>query len=255
MQILFDKGSTQVQVHIETGHRLVTLFQAIKDQGWDSAIGPDRITRESLEGVNCLVILTRHRATAPGYVNPFPGDWDFAFMESELKAILDFNMAGGGLLLISNHGPFAKGGHDFTTHDRVLAAQFGVTINPAAYQMRKGPLTMTLKNFDPNPNVRANLLSGVDSIKPHNSCAISAAGCVPLSAIPDDAVNVSPTFPDGPAGQAFALVVAPNCGQIIVAGNSGIAGDADSDYPAKGMIEAGSNLRFLIDALNWVSSS
>src|ERR1700724_3357716 len=96
MQILFDKGSTQVQVHIETGHRLVTLFQAIKDQGWGSAIGPHRITRESLEGVNCLVILTRHRATAPGYVNPFPGDWDFAFMESELKAILDFNMAGGG---------------------------------------------------------------------------------------------------------------------------------------------------------------
>jgi hypothetical protein len=43
MKFLFDKGSSQVQVHLETGARLNTLFRAMEDQGWEHAIGPNRI--------------------------------------------------------------------------------------------------------------------------------------------------------------------------------------------------------------------
>jgi hypothetical protein len=39
----------------------------------------------------------------------------------------------------------------------------------------------------------------------------------------------------------------------IVAGNSGIAGDPDSRYPAIGMIKQGSNLDFLLNCIDWVS--
>jgi hypothetical protein len=257
MNILFDKGSSQVQVQLATGTRLNTLFGTIQREGWEFDIGPDRITSDSLAGVNCLVILTRHRATKRGTTNPFPSDWDFAFTPDELAAIQEFNVNGGGLLLISNHGPFGPGDVDWSVNDRVLAAQFGVAINPAAYQMPgrpRPPLTMSGPNLSPNPNPQKNILEGVTSIVPHNSCAVSAPLASPLATIPPEAENTSPTYPNGPAGQSYALVVAPNRGQIIVAGNSGIAGDPDSDYPAKGMIDAGSNLQFLLNALNWVGT-
>jgi hypothetical protein len=248
MKILFDKGSSQVQVQLETNARLNTLFDAIEQEGWEYEIGPDRITPDSLAGVNCLVILTRHRATQPGTENPFPGDWDYAFTPDELEAIVDFNRGGGGLLLISNHGPW-PGGTDWTVNDKVLAAQFGVLINPAAYILPGGPLTMSGPDLSPSV-----ILEGVTSIVPHNSCAVSGDAASPLVKIPSNAENLSTTFPNGPAGQSYAVVAAPHCGQIIVAGNSGIAGDPDSGYPAAGMIDAGSNKRFLINSLKWVGT-
>jgi hypothetical protein len=250
MNILFDKGSSQVQVQLETNNRLNTLFRAIEEQGWSHSIGPDRIDGAALDGIHCLVILTRHKATQPGTTNPFPSDWDFAYTQDELSAIHQFVTGGGGLLLISNHGPFSTGDVDWTVNDKVLAAQFGVSVNPAAYQSPNPPLTMTAPDFGSSPAARA-ILEGVESIVVHNSCAVSMADPqTSIAIIPPNAFNTSPTYPNGPEGENYALLGnAPGCGRLIVCGNSGLAGDPTSNFPARGLINEGSNLQFLLNAI------
>jgi hypothetical protein len=256
MKILFDKGSSQVQVQLEAGNRLNTLFGAIEAQGWSQAIGPDRIDSKALEGIQCLVILTRHRATQRGKTNPFPADWDFAYTEEELEVIENFVVVdGGGLLLISNHGPFGLGDADWTVNDRVLAARFGVSINPAAYQSPNPPLTMSGTDLGTGPAVQP-ILDGVTSIVVHNSCAVSMADPQQsIAIIPPNAFNTSPTFPEGPAGQNYAVLGKPNGrGRLIVAGNSGLAGDPESSYPAPGLIDVGSNKQFLLNAMRFLGT-
>lgn len=258
MKFLFDKGSSQVQVQLETGVRLTTLFGAIEAQGWSYEIGPDRIDHASLADVDGLVVLTRHRATAPGTTNPFPPDWDFAFTTRELDAIRAFNTAGGGVLLISNHGPFSAANlrNDWTVYDRVLAAEFGVVIQPAAYQLRPPPLTMNGGDLSANPVLQASILAGVTSIVPNNSCAVSSSdpGGLVIASIPPNAVNTSPTFPDGPAGQSYAVLAGAGVGPVIVGGNSGIAANAGTGYPGPGRIGTGSNLRFLLNCLAYIGA-
>jgi hypothetical protein len=247
MHIVFDKGSSQVQVDLETGgKRLKTLFDAITAEGWTFAIGPDRIDGAALQGADCLAILTRRGATQRGTTNPFPADWDFSFTSSELQAVGDFVNGGGGLLLISNHGPFSAGSFDWTVNDRVLAAQFGVTINPAAYQSPEGR-TLTMSGIDLNP-AQSDILRGVTSIVPHNSCAVSTGDPADFIAhIPANAKNSSPIFKNGPAGESYAVTA--GSGRIIVGGNSGIAGSEGTNYPASGLIDAGGNKQFLLNAL------
>ena len=253
MNILFDKGSSQVQVQLETGNRLTTLFDAITGQLHSTwSIGPDRLSGEALAGADVLVILTRHQATAPGTTNPFPANWDFAYTQEELQAIQQFVAAGNGLLLISNHGPFSQGSVDWTVNDKVLAGLFGVAINPAAYVSPAGP-PMTMSGADLNTaTFGSTILSGVTSIAPNDSGAVSSTAGAVIAAIPANAVNKSPTFPNPPAGQSYA-VLAPTStsgqGLVIVGGNSGIAGNAGTNYPAPGRIGTGSDLQFLTNCL------
>ena len=260
MKFLFDKGGSQVQVHLETGKRLTTLFDAIEAQGWRHEIGPDRIDGAALADVDGLVILTRHRATQPGTTNPFPADWDYAYTADELAAIRAFVDAGGGLLLISNHGPFSRQdlNNDWTVYDRVLAAQYGVAIEPAAYQSPTPPLTMDGDDLSPDEALRASILADVTSIVPHNSCAVSSpdSGSLWIAHIPADARNTSPTWPNGPAGQSYAVLASSGSGSgpVIVAGNSGIAGTAGTPFPAPGMIDAGSNKQFLLNCLEYIGA-
>jgi hypothetical protein len=258
MKFLFDKGSSQVQVQLETGTRLTTLFDAIEAQGWSYEIGPDRIDAASLADVDGLVVLTRHGATAPGTTNPFPANWDFAFTADELGAIRAFNAAGGGVLLISNHGPFSAANlnNNWTVNDRVLAAEFGVVIQPAAYQSPTPPLTMDGGDLSSNPALQASILAGVTSIVPNNSCAVSSpnSGSLVIASIPSNAVNTSPIFPDGPAGQSYAVLAGSGAGPVIVGGNSGIAGNAGTNYPGPGRIGTGSNLQFLLNCMEYIGA-
>lgn len=252
MHILFDKGSSQVQVQLEAGNRLTTLFAAIQAQGWSYAIGPDRINAAALAGVDCLAILTRHRATQWGTTNPFPDHWDFAYTRDEQDAIMTYLEGGGGLLLISNHGPWPQNPTDWTINDRVLAGRLGVDIQPAAYLSPNAPLTMD--GADLNPALQYSILSGVTSVVPNNSCAVSG-GSQWIVNIPATAENPSTAFPGGPAGQSYAVVsVRSDRGPVIVAGNSGIAGDKDSGYPNRGMIDEGSNKQFLLNCMLFVGS-
>ena len=254
--ILFDKGGSQVQVQLETQKRLTTLFGALEAQGWTYAIGEDRITDEQLQSVKVLAILTRHVATQKGTKNPFPANWDFAFTDGELSAITNFVQRGGGLLHISNHGPFSNAPNDdWTVYDKVLAAKLGVTIEPASFMLKGANLMpMTLST---DPAITSTILKGVSAVVAHNSCAIAAMKGTPatvVASIPSNAFNDNPKSKLTPPGWNYAITLTHGKGKVIVAGNSGIAGNTDSQYPAPGLIATPDNQQFQINCLSYLGA-
>jgi hypothetical protein len=124
--ILFDSKSSQLEVQVQTGTRLTDLYGAIQKKGWQSSTtllpvsGGDAplLTIDLLNNYNVLCILTRLDQQAPpnpktGYPegsNPPPFFRIFEqnsiqYWPEEITAILNFVYNGGGLLLISDHGP------------------------------------------------------------------------------------------------------------------------------------------------------
>ncbi|WP_424362499.1 hypothetical protein [Methylocystis parvus] len=277
MHILFDAKSSQVEVHLETGTRLKELFRAIESRGWKHTISQHRdgspLTPQELEGVDVLCILTRLRQQAPekprtpyppGTIwpplpNPFPENANFQFPPEELTAIQAFVNQGHGLLLISDHGPFDGNKTDIQTiNDCQLAAAFGVQVQPATFEdQSQGMLSITSFGQDP---VVAKILAGVSELQAHNSCAIFPMNGVtsyPIALLPDRAdgvLNRSPINHMPPDGLPFALLVpyGDNNGAVIIAGNSGISGDADSPFPAPGLIDAADNKTFLMNCLEFL---
>lgn len=260
MRILFDSKSTQVQVQVETGKRLNTLFDAITGQGWTYSLSTDPLTSEELEEYDVLAILTRRRATQKGFTNPFPPDTSFAYTPEEVAAIQELVSGGGGLLLISNHGPFPTAPNDNQTeNDKVLANAFGVSLFPAAFMAPNSKeMKISGSSLSTDPAITSTILNGVSSIVTHNSCAIAAqpgTTATVIASIPLDAKNISPTFKDGPQGFCYALTLAYGSGNVIIAGNSGISGDPGSPFPAPGLIDAGDNKAFLLNALSYVGGA
>ncbi|HEY8021448.1 MAG TPA: hypothetical protein VIH93_10120 [Thermoanaerobaculia bacterium] len=244
MKILFDSESSQMQVQVETGTRLNTLFGAIQSEGWTWAASTDPITTAELAGYDVLAILTRYRATAPGTTNPFPPDQSFAYTPAEIAAIQAFVQGGKGLLLVSNH--------DFwTTNDHVLAAAFGVNMQAAFFHIQNNPLMVMPVSASVAPSP---VLYQVDKVIAHDSCALSTtAGTAftPLVPIPPAAVDGSPLHLS-PQGQFFAIAFGYGSGRVIVAGNSGMFGDDGSTYPAPGLMPYGNNLMFMLNALKYL---
>jgi hypothetical protein len=261
MHILFDEMSTQVQVQNETCARLNTLWGAITAKGWTYAQISNPITPEQLSSCDVLCILTRLQSTQPGFTNPFPPNTIFAYLPSEIDAILQFVNAGGGLLFISNHGPFDNPkqlADDQTRYDRALANMLGVFIQPATFQYPPPkPLTLSGALLSTDPSLTSTVLNGVGSIVIHNSCAISAlpgTTLTPIASIPSDVGNVSPLCPNPVPGDfVYAGALAYGGGNVIVAGNSGIVGDATSGYPAQGMIDEGDNKTFIVNCLSYLA--
>jgi hypothetical protein len=259
MKILFDRESSQVQVQLETkGKRLKTLFDALSKHGWRYSLSSDPLTSEELEKYQVLAIFTRKRATQPGTKNPFPKDHSFAYSEREIAAIKRFVYRGGGLLLISNHGPLSPSNpkNDWTVNDKVLARAFNIEIKPACFRIpRKRLMTMSGKWLSTDPAIASTILKGVSSIVAHNSCAISAmpgARATKIARIPHDAIDTSGND-FRPEHHCYALTLPHGSGNIIVAGNSGISGDPDTTYPGKGLIDTGDNKAFLLNSLRYVA--
>ncbi len=261
MKILFDSKSSQVEVQIETHARLTELYAAITARGWTferTNVSGAPLTLAQLNQFNVLCILTRLHQTAPDTTNPFPDGTNFQFDPTEVSAIEQFVHQGGGLLLISNHGPFPdKPRDDQTVNDKTLAAAFGFTIAPATFQSSSGPLVMSGASLSPDPRV-APILSGVTSIEVHNCCSITpAVGTVilaaPIAFLPSGVTNVSPINHESPSGKAYAWALNHGAGRVIIAGNSGLAGDTGSPFPAAGLIDAASNKQFLLNCLAWIA--
>src|SRR4029077_12079466 len=128
MHIVFDSLSTQVQVHRRLGIRMNTLLGAIHSEGWTHGFSQDPITKGQLHGGDVLAILTRHPVGFSGATNPNPSAASTYAYEptAEIPAIVDFVSGGGGLLLVSNHGP-AGSSPDDTVNDAVLADAFNVS--------------------------------------------------------------------------------------------------------------------------------
>ena len=259
MNILFDQMSTQVQVQNEAGNRLNILFGALTDRGWTYAQSTNPLTSAQLADYDVLCILTRAPSTQRGFTNPFPPDTIFAYLPSEIDAILQFVSAGGGLLFISNHGPFpSQPANDQTRYDRALANMLGVYMQPAVFQFTNGAsLTMSGPLLSSDPAITSTILQGVGSIVVNNSCAISAlpgTTLTPIASIPTDASNISRLCPQPtPAGQAYAATLSYGGGRVIVGGNSGIVGDPESSWPAQGKIEEGDNKTFLLNCFSYLA--
>lgn len=255
MHILFDSQSSQVECQNETQQRLDTLFGAITGKGWTYAQTVNPITTQQLAGADVLVILTRLRVTTPGTTNPFAPDFPFAFSDAEIQAITNFVWGGGGLVHMSNHGPFpGNPDDDQQVNDRVLAKAFGVYLDPAAFQLPGGGImTMSGSLLSSNPAITSTILNGVKSIAAHNTCSIAGpASATVIASIPKEAVNVSPSCTLPAAGNPYAITLTYGSGKVIITGNSGITGDADSDFPAPGLIDTADNKRFILNCLSYV---
>jgi hypothetical protein len=253
MHVVFDNLSTQVQVHRRLHIRLNTLLGAIHSEGWTHGFARDPITPDQLHGCNVLAILTRHPVGYVDATNPAVPNQSFAYDTGEIAAITDFVTAGGGLLLISNHGPTPAANTDDTVHDKVLAQAFNVVIQAAHFQVPGATLmSMTLAN-SLNATLSTGVLFQVSEIATHNSCAISGGkglAFTSIARIPSTAVDKN-TGPGGtnlpPAHQHYAITFDFGKGRVIVAGNSGIAGDDGCTDPAPGAIAYANNLLFLIN--------
>jgi hypothetical protein len=265
--ILFDSKSSQLEVQVQTGTRLTNLYHAIQKRGWQSsttllpASGGDAplLTIGLLNNYNVLCILTRLDQKAPPSpsLGPYPEGSNpppffrifeqnsIQYWPEEITAILNFVYNGGGLLLISDHGPPSQKEimDNQTINDCQLAAAFGVAIEPAMFVNPNGLIVMSGSCL--NSAFSANILDNVTSIVVHDCCAIfpfdQGAGFVPVVSLPDGLNNVSPINNVPPAdanGNTLAYALCnPNygSGKVIIAGNAGIAGNSDHPYPSQGL--------------------
>ena len=241
MNILFDSDSVQVQQQVQTKTRLNTLLGAIQSAGtslgqpWTVTYSTDPITTAQLSDQNVLVVLTRNQA------DPYEA--------SELSAIYDFVLGGGGLLLMTNHWPFMES-------DKTLAAKFGVTLdpvfisNPTRHNVAVNSMFMSgITSL--NSALSDSILFQVETLVAHDSCGIEPpASFTPIATFPPTAV-VGPdnTLPSSPY---FAIAVECGKGTVIIAGNSGMVCDNGNNVPSCGLVPYGNNLMFFLNCLRFL---
>lgn len=226
MNILFDAAAVQVEQQQETSTRLNTILGAIKSAGastnqpWDVTITTP-ITTDALSGIDVFVSLTR--------------DPSVPYAQSELTAITGYVNGGGAMLLMSNHTTFC-------TQDAILAANFGVTLqplfisNPTIGGQAVHPMVMSF--LDPIPCLTTTLSSSilweVVSLISHDSClVVPPATFLPIATFPSTAVDFFNGAP--PSSPYFAIVVPPNDtmqGTLIVTGNAGMICDNGNEVPS-----------------------
>ena len=254
VHIVFDNLGTQVQIHRRLDIRLNTLLGAIHSEGWTYDFSRDPITAEQLQACNVLAIFTRHPVGFADANNPAVPGQSYAYDPSEISIIHDFVKAGGGLLLISNHGPSPTSTTDDTINDKVLAQEFNVVIKPARFHVPGVTLmSMTLANSLNSALSASSVLFQVSEIAVHNSCAIRRSSGHPftsIATIPSSAVDEN-NGPGGtnlsPANHHYAIMFQSGSGRVIVAGNSGLAGDDGCTDPSPGTIAYANNLLFLLN--------
>jgi hypothetical protein len=264
MHILFDSFSSQVQVHRRLSIRMNTLLGAIQSEGWTYSFSRNPITTGQLDGCDVFAILTREQLNFDGFATNPNESAAFAYTPDEIKNILSFVENGGGVLLISNHGPYKANPKDKklgdTKYDVHLAKAFGVIINPAHFNDGKGNTLMTMNTKNDSLNSGLNILFQVTEIAVHNSCGIQGTRGTPwewIAKIPNDAIDNSGHIPKfkpydkkTKAQQHYAIRLKES--KVIVAGNSGLAGDDGCTIPAPGTILYGNNLLFLLNCFKWL---
>jgi hypothetical protein len=256
MNVLFDSMSSQVQIQDTQKTRLNTLLGAMESFGY---VGGPKMSvsfsdyqqeiSSQLSGVDVLVIFTRH----PAQPSPIPAGTDFSFTANDLSNIPSWVDGGGGLLLISNHGPGGGNPTDWTIYDAPLAKAFGVTIVPAMFSNANetgNPLDIV--PAVPATSPFAPVTSFVSSILAHNSCGVQAGtGSTVIAPIPAGCKDLG-SHHYNPADYDYAVGVPWGKGAVIVAGNSGISGDLGNNDPAPGMIASGNDLRFLLNSIAYL---
>jgi len=236
--ILFDSWTSQIEVQHVKPPRLETLFGLITGNGWTRGVTTNPITRGQLldsDGAplpGVLVIPTRFNEFKNPSIHP-------AFTPDELDAIVDYVLAGGSLLHMTNHPPFCK-------DDKALAARFGITLADEFLGVPGATICSTGLNY------QSPVLAGgtVQSICAHDGCRMTIDPDNPYNPIP-----VASFVPDGEKERAlFALTMTPGAGRVAYTVNSGWIGDYGTNIPAWGLMPYGNNLAFILSLLGWLLS-
>jgi hypothetical protein len=235
MKIMFDSLSTQVLYQKKptvvppnagdyptaTHKRINTLHGAIKGAGvssadpWHVSYSSYPITTLQLSDVNVYISMTRY------FTEPF------AYQAGELAALQGFVSGGGGLLLLSNHGPFKSNPTSWPVNDIALAAQFGITLQAIGVsQNNYMPMTM-----DQAPPYIANQIQGIAA---HDSCIIvPPTSFTSIAQFPPGATAWDPVAKKNvpPSSPYFSILVPFGKGNVIVVGNSGMFADYGTPQP------------------------
>ena len=282
INILFDSWSSQVMFQRKpfryprgvshprvTRRRLNTILGAMQSYGlstgmeWNVSFTNSRITQRSLAGVDVYVSLTR-------FINepsPPPMGTGFSYKDFELRALEDFVMQGGGILLMSDHGATDKV-PNWTENDAALASVFGVTLMNIFVTDQPDPNCNAYMVMEMNPDLRGDkrichdeqsisyLANQVARISSHDSCIIlPPPDFTPLAMFPEGATAFDIAVKDHiPLPSPYFSILVPfGTGNVIVVGNSGMVGDYGSPDPAPGIVNLENNLMFFLNCVSFLA--
>jgi hypothetical protein len=253
LNILIDSWSTQAMYQQEpsflpdnpgtfpkaTGMRLNTVLGAMHSVGlssgksWNVKFSTQRICARELADVQVYVSFTRY-LTAP-----------FAYSDEELGALTDFVRDGGGILLMTNHGPFRTIKASWPVNDAALARRFGIILTPFGVDLSVAPLGV-------NPKL-SYIANQVQNLVAHDSCLITPPPVfTPIAVFPASAAVWNGDALVPPASPYFSILVPHEKGNVIVVGNSGMMGDYGTPHPSCGLAPMHSNLMFFLNCVGFL---
>jgi len=264
--ILFDSMGVQQQVQDETGNRLTTWTQSLQSLGSGNTITTSTYATplsQQLSNVDVLVITTRQffQATEPPGVgtDPIPVGTCMAYPSVDLLGIPQWVSNGGGLLMMMNHSGFQAAGPPndepiWPVFDIALAASFGIATAFASFENSAGgTLSMPPASLAPS-----SITTGVTSVQAWDSGGIylpvssGPGNGVPLISLPSSNCSDASGLGYDPSNFVFSALYPFGGGNVIVLGHSGVAGNAGTNQPSPGQIDAASNLTFLNNCVSYL---
>lgn len=190
--VFFDEGHFNFH---SIGTTYAPFAQMLRNEGWTVERSAERFERQSLERAGILVIVNALAAVNANVDNwrlPTPS----AFTPEEIAAVRDWVEAGGALLLIADHMPFAGAAEE-------LGAAFGIRFsNGFAFDTRQlgQPKTCLAETevqvFRKSDESLAEhpVTSGVDSVGTFTGSAFqTGSNSVPLLVFGSTAVSLTPS--------------------------------------------------------------
>ena len=242
-----DSNGMQAQVHLAGIPRLSTFLEGLASiPGCSVDFSANRhLSSVDLDSFDVLVVTTR-----------YPMEFDYTL--EEVQGIVDFVLAGGGLLLMSNHGDWpGHNPHDMTQFDARLAGTFGVHLESTWFET---PPTGTLTELS-GPDLLGThlIMAGGAGEEPVRSVVTNNCSSV-LDTVGDPIVKLARSMVDvrngyDAEGRAFAIAVDDSPlrkGRIVVMSDSGFIGTANTDIPGPGLIDKGDNQRFIRNVIRWL---
>ncbi len=220
------------------------------------------LTREALRDVAVLVVANPvHKSNVGRWELPTPS----AFTDDEIGAVRAWVEAGGALLLIADHMPFAGAAER-------LAASFGLTYtNGFVYTpTNDGPLTFRRadRSLADHPITRGRLPADhVDSVRTFTGSAFQTpARAAVLLALPADAFSINPrvawqfdstTARASVGGWAQGATLRAGRGRVAAFGEAAMFSAQVSGPQRRPMgmnaPEAGQNATFLLNVVHWLT--
>jgi hypothetical protein len=272
MNILFDSKGAQVQVNNATnGARLKTWLDELKAAGYNSNFTDytQPITAQSVDenqlANNSVLITTTHQWVFSGGDIPEGTNFSYGFPGTkgdngrpffEITGLQKWIHEGGSLLLFTNHSetleqPRSYGPY-WPINDIQLTAALGITLAYAVYGL--GSSQMQLASDAP-VQISKGVTDGIYSVDSGGIItSVTTSGVTSQVLVPLPAgVRDSSGLGYDPSQCAFSSLYQFGKGKIIVIGHSGMVGSPGTNFPSRGQIGEGSNLKFLMNCVDYLS--